>query len=239
MKAMIFAAGLGTRLQPLTDHCPKALIEAAGKPLLQHCIEKLKAAGADEIIVNVHHFADMVEDFLKKHHSFGLHIEISDERAALLDTGGGLKKAVWFFNDGKPFLLHNVDIFSNIDLQDFYQSHVKSGAVATLACNCRESSRYFLFDDERRLCGWENVKTGEQKMVVKNHEPLTRLAFGGIHAISPAIFEFFPKEEKFSIVDYYLQLASLHSITAYTHDTLQFLDVGKPQQLAEATLFST
>ena len=233
---MIFAAGLGTRLRPLTNHCPKALVEVGGKPLLQHCIEKLKTAGVEIIIVNVHHFADKVENFLARHNYFDMLIEISDEREFLLDTGGGLKKAAQFFNDGQAFLLHNVDVLSNIDLLDFYNFHLQSGAMVSLACNRRESSRYFLFDSAYRLCGWENVKTAEQKIVVPMQETFLRLAFGGIHIINPAIFKLMPATTKFSIVDFYLQIATEQLINAYVNDSLQFLDVGKPAQLAEADL---
>jgi len=234
---MIFAAGLGTRLQPLTNNCPKALVEVAGKPLLQHCIEKLKAVGVREIIVNVHHFAEMVEDFLRANNFFGLRIEISDERESLLDTGGGLKKTAWFFDDEQPFILHNVDIFSTIDLHDLYQFHLQSNALVTLACNNRTSARYFLFDNEQRLCGWENVTTQERTIAIETSEALKKLAFGGIHVINPKFFRYMPSDERFSIVNLYLQIAPQALIKAYTHENLQFLDVGKPQQLAEAANF--
>jgi len=227
MKAMIFAAGLGTRLRPLTDNRPKALVEAEGKTLLQHCIEKLQTAGVREIIVNVHHFADMVEDFLQANNNFGLRIELSDEREMLLDTGGGLKRAAWFFDDGQSFILHNVDILSNIDLADLCAQHRQSNALVTLACNIRESSRYFLFDASQRLCGWENTNTGEQKIVVAQYEPLQRMAFGGIHVITPAIFDSAPAADKFSIIDWYLQLAPQVLIQGYTAPDLQIVDMGK------------
>ena len=232
MKAMIFAAGLGSRLQPLTNDCPKALVKVNQKPLLQHCIEKLKSAGVKEIIVNIHHFADMIEAFLQTNDYFGIRIEISDERKMLLDTGGGLKKAVWFFDDHQPFLLHNVDIFSNIDLLALYDYHMKSGALVTLACNGRNSSRYFLFDHMLRLCGWENIKTGEQKFAYPSSlKTLRRLAFGGIHVVDPAIFPMMPSGEKFSIIDSYLRIMQQHVIMAYTSSSLQFLDLGKLKNL--------
>ena len=157
MKAMIFAAGLGTRLKPLTDTMPKALVPIAGKPLLEHIITKLIAAGFDEIIVNVHHFADQIVDFLKSKNNFGIRIEISDETDLLLETGGGIKHASAFFDDGKPFLVHNVDILSNLDLSDFYQTSLKNNGLATLLVSERNSSRYFLFDDNAKLCFKQNL----------------------------------------------------------------------------------
>ena len=158
MKAMIFAAGLGTRLKPLTDSTPKALVAVAGKPLLEHVINKLKKAGFDEILINVHHFPDQIIDFVKEHHNFGIRIEFSDERHCLLDTGGGIRKASEFFNDGQPFLVHNVDILSNVDLEALYQFHLNEMPLATLVVSERETSRYLLFDnglymDEFAHCG--------------------------------------------------------------------------------------
>ena len=154
---MIFAAGLGTRLKPLTDDRPKAMVEVNGKPLIQHIIEKLTANGFDEIIVNVHHFAEQIIDFLHENNNFGIRIEISDERGMLLETGGGIKKAAHFFDDGKPFLVHNVDIFSNADLRELYNHHIESSSAATLLVSDRKSSRNLLFNDDMRLCGWQNT----------------------------------------------------------------------------------
>jgi NDP-sugar pyrophosphorylase family protein len=230
---MIFAAGLGTRLQSLTNSCPKALVEVGGKPLLYHVIENLKQAGVQEIIINVHHFADQIEACLEKNNYFGIRIPVSDEREALLDTGGGLKKAAWFFADGQPFIVHNVDIFSNIDLRALYQAHIKSDALVTLACNSRKSSRYFLVDKNSRLCGWENTKTGQQIVACPQQAPFTRLAFGGIHVISPAVFSCFPERTTFSITDWYLQLAADTFLRVYTTPELQFIDAGKPENLLE------
>ncbi|RMG16441.1 MAG: nucleotidyltransferase family protein, partial [Bacteroidetes bacterium] len=186
MKAMIFAAGLGTRLRPLTHHRPKALVEVGGKCLLEIVIRRLLAHGFEEIVVNVHHFAGQVEAFLAQHAGFGARIAISDERSLLLDTGGGLRQAAWFF-DEQPFLVHNVDVLSDIDLTAMYQAHLQSGALATLACRRRQSSRYLLFDEQNHLCGWKNVKSGEVRMSrqVKSCHPL---AFSGIHVIDPNIF---------------------------------------------------
>ena len=151
MKAMIFAAGLGTRLRPLTDTLPKALVPISGKPLLQHTIEKLKRAGFDEIIINIHHFGQQIIDFVAENQSFGIRIEFSDERDKLLDTGGGIKKAAWFFNDGEPFLVHNVDILSNIDLRELLAFQKGSSSVATLVCSKRQTSRYLLFEGSGHL----------------------------------------------------------------------------------------
>ncbi|MDD3541727.1 MAG: sugar phosphate nucleotidyltransferase, partial [Petrimonas sp.] len=163
MKAMIFAAGLGTRLKPLTDTMPKALVPVAGKPLLWHTIQKLKAAGFDEIIINVHHFAGQIRQYIQDNNRFGIRIEFSDETQALLDTGGGIKKASWFFDDEKPFLIHNVDILSDIDLQNLYHFHTNSNSVATLVVSERKTSRYLLFDKNNHLAGWINEKSGETK----------------------------------------------------------------------------
>ena len=171
MKAMIFAAGLGTRLRPITDSIPKALVPVAGKTLLEHVIEKLSNEGFDELIINVHHHAEKIIDFLAEHHNFGLHIEISDEREMLLDTGGGIRKAAEFFNDGKPFLIHNVDILSNANLKALYEKHIASDNIATLLVKDRETSRYLLFNEEQRLQGWMNVKTGEVKSPIPDFTP--------------------------------------------------------------------
>lgn len=170
MKAMVFAAGMGTRLRPLTDSMPKALVPVAGKPLLQHTIEKLKASGFNEIIINVHHFADRVIDFVRANDDFGIRIEFSDESEKLLDTGGGIKLASWFFDDGQPFLIHNVDILSNIDLTKLVKHYRDSNSVATLVCSERETSRYLLFDGSNRLQAWVNEKTGEVKSPVAHRE---------------------------------------------------------------------
>ena len=239
MKALIFAAGLGTRLKPLTDTMPKALVPIDGKPLLEHVILKLKAAGFDQIIVNVHHFPDQIIDFLKSKNNFDLRIEISDERDKLLDTGGGVKKAKWFFDDGKPFLVHNVDILSNIDLQSLYQQHLETSPLATLVVSERDTFRYFLFDEEARLKGWINEKTGEVRPDHLTHTELyNKLAFSGIQVLSPDVFklmEHFP--DHFSIVDFYLRNAAQQQIKAYVPHALKMIDVGKLNVLTEAEQF--
>ena len=239
MKALIFAAGLGTRLKPLTDTMPKALVPIDGKPLLEHVILKLKAAGFNQIIVNVHHFPDQIIEFLKSKNNFDLRIEISDERDKLLDTGGGVKKAKWFFDDGKPFLVHNVDILSNIDLQLLYQQHLETSPLATLVVSERDTFRYFLFDKEARLKGWINEKTGEVRPEnLTNTELFNKLAFSGIQVLSPEVFKLmdhFP--DHFSIVDFYLRNAAQQQIKAYVPQALKMIDVGKLNVLTEAEQF--
>lgn len=239
MKALIFAAGLGTRLKPLTDTMPKALVPIDGKPLLEHVILKLKAAGFNQIIVNVHHFPDQIIEFLKSKNNFDLRIEISDERDKLLDTGGGVKKAKWFFDDGKPFLVHNVDILSNIDLQSLYQQHLETSPLATLVVSERDTFRYFLFDKEARLKGWINEKTGEVRPDhLANTQLFNKLAFSGIQVLSPDVFKLmdhFP--DHFSIVDFYLRNAAQQKIKAYVPHALKMIDVGKLNVLTEAEQF--
>ena len=239
MKALIFAAGLGTRLKPLTDTMPKALVPIDGKPLLEHVILKPKAAGFSQLIINVHHFPDQIIDFLKSKNNFDLRIEISDERDKLLDTGGGVKNAKWFFDDGKPFLVHNVDILSNIDLQSLYQQHLETSPLATLVVSERDTFRYFLFDEEARLKGWINEKTGEVRPDHLTHTELyNKLAFSGIQVLSPDVFKLmghFP--DHFSIVDFYLRNAAQQQIKAYVPHALKMIDVGKLNVLTEAEQF--
>lgn len=237
MKAMIFAAGLGTRLKPLTDTMPKALVPVAGKPLLWHTIRKLKATGFDEIIINVHHFAEQIIDYIKANNGFDIRIEFSDETRALLDTGGGVKKASWFFDDEKPFLIHNVDILSDIDLQDLYRFHTSGNSAATLVVSERETSRYLLFDENNHLKGWINEKTGETKSPFPdfNSDRYKKLAFSGIHVLNPSILghmQDFP--EKFSIIDFYLSVCKRERVTAFIPKDLQLIDVGKPDSLSSA-----
>lgn len=242
MKAMLFAAGLGTRLRPLTDDRPKALVEVNGITLLEVAIQRLVAAGCRELIVNVHHFAEQIIGFIEKNGQFGIRIAISDERERLLETGGGLKKAAWFFDDGQPFLVCNADVLTDMDLAHFYQKHLESGALATLAVRRRTTSRYFLFDEKMRLCGWQNAKTGETRFAGDAHPPTRSpahpLAFSGIHAISPAIFDWMPKgEAAFSIIAVYLQAAQTGLIFGHDHSADEWLDVGKPEALPAAADF--
>ena len=238
MQAMIFAAGLGTRLKPLTDRMPKALVPVCGKPLLAHTIERLKGAGADEIVVNVHHFSQQIVDYLATH-DFGIRIKISDESDRLLDTGGGLRKALPLFSQqDQPVLIHNVDILSNIPLAQFYSAHQQNDA--TLLVSERETSRYLLFDDNDRLVGWTNINTGEMKSPYKdlNVEKCKRYAFSGIHCFSPRLGEQmkgFP--DKFSIIDFYLAVCDKSIIKGYVQKDLKLLDVGKLDSLERAEEF--
>ena len=237
MRAIIFAAGLGTRLRPITDSIPKALVPIKGHPLLEIAILRLKAAGCQDIIVNIHHFGEQIIDFLQAKDHFGINIQISDERDLLLDTGGGLKKAEWFLKE-EPFLVTNADALTNLDLRQLYQTHLQNDALATLAVRQRESSRYFLFNPGGELCGWSNVKTGETRLS-RDEPDLKPWCFSGIHAISPQIFDFFPAEDSvFSIIDTYLSAAISERIVAYPHDGDIWMDVGKiPQlELAEGVL---
>lgn len=234
MKAMIFCAGLGTRLKPFTDDKPKALVLLAGKTLLEHVVERLKQFGVTDIIINVHHFADKVEAFVASKENFGINITVSDERELLLDTGGGLKNVAPFFNDGKPFLIHNVDIISDIDLGELVRQNADSGALVSLAVSHRMSSRYFLFDGHMQLAGWKNLKTNQQK-IARVGDTYIPFAFNGIHVVNPAIFELMDGfDGKFSIVDLYLHLAQNHFIEGVDVTKSRIIDVGKPASLLEA-----
>jgi NDP-sugar pyrophosphorylase family protein len=234
MKAMILAAGLGTRLGSLTASRPKALVELNGTPLLALVIQRLQLFGFDEIIINIHHFAEQIIQYLQRHNNFGLRISISDEREMLLDTGGGIKKAEWFFNNGQPFLVHNVDIISSIDLKALYQYHHDTQAMATLACKERSSSRYFLFDRQQRLCGWENNQTGEQKIAIPvSLDELQQMAFSGIHVIRPELLRQIRQTGAFSIIDIYLHLAASNLINCFDICEADVTDVGKPEQLQQ------
>jgi len=232
-KAMIFAAGLGTRLYPYTHNTPKALVKIQDKTLLEIAIMKFVDIGIIDIVVNVYHFADQVINYLAENHNFGAHIIISDERDKLLETGGGIKKARWFFDGTEPFFVYNVDVLSDINLgkmKDFHQTH---NAMVTLAIRKRESSRYLLFDEKSRLSGWENLKTGE-KIVASDQPGLTRQAFSGIHIIDPEIFNLITESGKFSIITSYLRLAKNYRIMGFNHDDSFWMDVGTPHKLQEA-----
>ena len=243
MKAMIFAAGLGSRLKPLTDTMPKALVPVAGCPMLEHVILKLKASGFTEIVINIHHFGEQIIDFLKTNNDFGLTIHTSDERDRLLDTGGGIRKARLFFeNSGEPFLVHNVDILSDMNLKELYDFHMQSGSVATLLASRRTTSRYLLFDTERKLRGWINKDTGQVKPEGFHYdESLYReYAFSGIHVFSPAVFRLMeaPRwEGKFSIMDFYLATCGQTDYSGYLAEKLELIDIGKPETLARAEEF--
>ena len=236
---MIFAAGLGTRLKPLTDHMPKALVPVAGKPMLEHVIGKLKSAGFDEIVINVHHFAHQIIDFLKEKDNFGIRIWISDESEELLDTGGGIKKAAPYFDE--PFLVHNADILSNIDLKAMYNYHLTSSNDATLLVSPRKTVRYLLFDEGNRLQGWVNKDTLQTKPegFVYHPEVQKEYAFGGIHVISPTLFKYMGDgwTGKFSIMDFYLRTCHEAQLGGYVKEDLQLIDIGKPDTLAKAEDF--
>jgi len=233
---MILAAGLGKRLRPLTDDRPKALVEVAGRTLLEIAICRLRNVGVREVIVNTHHYADMVADYLRAHDGFGLRIEISREED-LLDTGGGLKKAAHFFLEGnsqEPFLLHNVDVISTIDLARMMQFHTEQNALATLAVQDRETSRYLLFDEGGELCGRRAGRDGKADLVRPARETQA-LAFSGIHVISPRIFSKMQEEGAFSIIPTYLRLAAEgERVAAFRADEYHWRDLGRVENVAQA-----
>ncbi|MBO4760301.1 MAG: NTP transferase domain-containing protein [Bacteroidales bacterium] len=239
MKAMIFAAGLGTRLRPLTDTLPKALVPVGGKPLLYHVLMKLKAAGITEFVINVHHFADKIVSYLGENDNFGLDISISDETGGLLETGGGILHARDYL-DGQ-FLVHNVDILSNLDVAAF-AGNARPEAMATLLVSERTTSRYLLFDDDMRLKGWTNVSTGEVRSPYPDLDPAScrRLAFSGIHLVSGEIFDAFGKygfSGRFPIMDFYLKACRERPVFGAVQPGLRLMDVGKAETLAKAEEF--
>ncbi len=240
MRAMILAAGLGTRLRPLTDDRPKALVEVGGRTLLEITLSRLRVFGVREVIINVHHFADMVVDYLKANNNFGMRIEVSREEV-LLDTGGGLKKAAHFFFENsspsdEPFILHNVDVISTIDLERMVQSHAERRALATLAVQDRETSRYLLFDQQLRLCGRRAGRDQAPEMV-RSAQPIQALAFSGIHVISPRLFKMLTEEGVFSVITSYLRLASLgENIVAFRADEYYWRDLGRAENVVQAEL---
>jgi NDP-sugar pyrophosphorylase family protein len=241
MKAMVLAAGLGTRLLPLTNDRPKALVEINGRTLLEITLSRLKSFGIREVIVNAHHFARMVIEYLRANQNFGMSIEVSCEET-LLDTGGGLKKASWFFlkdNTGPAtpetaVILHNVDVISTIDLKRMVESHQAHGALATLAVQDRKTSRYLLFDQQKELCGRRLVKEGKTELV-RNVRPLCELAFSGVHVISTRLLNLMTEEGIFSIIDVYLRLAAQgERIKSFRADEYQWRDLGTPESVARA-----
>jgi NDP-sugar pyrophosphorylase family protein len=244
MKAMILAAGLGTRLRPLTNDRPKALVEISGRTLLEITLTRLRAFGVRDVIINVHHFADAMLAYLQAHQNFGMHIEVSREDI-LLDTGGGLKNAAWFFSDHgnfstAPFILHNVDVLSTIDLGRMLQFHERHHALATLAVQDRKTSRYLLFDHSSQLCGRRAAAKSElsenpkSELVRPSNHPLA-LAFAGIHVISPRLLSMLTEDGVFSIIDVYLRLASqAEPILAFRADEYYWRDLGTPEHLAQA-----
>jgi len=237
MKAMILAAGLGTRLRPLTDDRPKALVEVAGRTMLEITLRRLSHFGIREVIINVHHFADLVVDYLKENSNFGMQLAISREEI-LLDTGGGLKKAGWFFlkqGDDEPFVLHNVDVISTIDLRRMVGFHRESGALATLAVQSRETSRYLLFDERNQLCGRRAGPTGKVEMIVPVEHPHA-FAFSGVHVISPRLLSKTSEEGTFSIITSYLRMAEEgEKVCGFRADEYYWRDLGKPENIVQAS----
>ena len=251
-QAMIFAAGLGTRLKPLTDTMPKALVKVGGQPLLWHVVQKLKAAGFERIVVNVHHFAQQIVDYLAVNDNFGLDIRISDETSGLLETGGGIKKALPLFDPSEPILIHNVDILSNLDLTGGLSPVCEAGEAhgdcplcesnpdALLLVSQRKTKRYLLFDDEMILDGWTNIETGEVRSPYKGLDPsdCKRLAFSGIHMIWPRVYPLFDQmPERFGIIDFYLKYCQQCTFLGYEQKDLRLLDVGKLETLEQAEQF--
>lgn len=239
---MIFAAGLGSRLRPLTDSRPKALVEISGRPMLEHLILKLKKAGFGHVVVNVHHFGEQIIDFLRANNGFGLRIDVSDERGQLLDTGGGLKKAGPLFAPDAPVLVHNVDIVTDLDPAVLYEAYGRKGAAsacdAMLAVNVRDTSRYLLFDDAGLLKGWIHTGSGEVKSPVPEFDAAAciRRAFTGVHVFGPSLFaDMQPWKEVFSIIDFYLSVAARKNIVSYdVADSIRWVDAGKPAALEKA-----
>lgn len=247
MQAMIFAAGLGTRLKPITDRMPKAMVSVGGKPLIRQVIEKLKNAGTERIIVNVHHFASQITYYLQENNNFNTDIRISDETEKLLDTGGGIKKAEHLFDPHSPILIHNVDILSNVDLKKFYETALSTATArgksidAVLLVSERKTKRYLLFDKSMKLVGWTNIETGEVRSPYPGINPAEcrKYAFAGIHVISPRLFNTMDEEfpDKFGIIDLYLKACATHNILGYLKKDLRLLDVGKLDTLKEAEKF--
>lgn len=233
MKAMILAAGVGSRLRPLTDSCPKALIDINGVPMLEIVLRRLIKAGCREVVINVFHFADKIVEFLQRRKNFGIGIEISREME-LLETGGGLKNVAHFFDNDQPFFLHNVDVLSNIDLNKMYRYHLENGALVTLAVQARQTSRYFLFDAGNTLCGWESVKNSKKTITKAPAGNLTRFAFNGIHVISPKIFSQMSESGAFSIIQTYLRLAGEgEKILGFQVEEYFWREIGRLERLEE------
>ena len=237
---MIFAAGIGSRLKAITDTMPKALVPVGGVPMLQRTLLRLKEAGFTDVTINIHHFGQQIIDFLQQNDNFGLDIHISDERDELLDTGGGILKARPFLEGDEPFLVHNVDILSNIDLRQVYDGHVQSGADATLLVSDRTTTRKLLFDKEMRMQGWLNHSTGEvlPEDFVWMPEQHRELAFEGIHVISPTLFKYMGEgtqwQGKFSIIPFYLSVCKQLHLRGYELKDITWFDIGKPETLQKA-----
>lgn len=232
IRAMILAAGLGTRLKPWTDNHPKALALVNGKSLLQRNVEYLQAFGIRDIIVNVHHFADQIVSAISTNNGWGSNITISDETGAVLETGGGLKKAAWYLKSG-VFVLMNVDVLTDLNLSAMLEQHEQTQSLATLATRERSTSRYLLFDDNGVLCGWRNVVSNEEK-ISRACNNCSQRAFSGMHVIDPGIFTLLAHEGKFSMIDVYLDLAKNHTISEFRDTSSAFIDVGRPESIVKA-----
>ncbi len=235
MQAMLFAAGLGTRLQPLTNNKPKALVEINGKSLLQRSLENLKAQGVSDVVINVHHFSDQLLNFLKRHKHFAMNIKISDESDELLDTGGGILNAKPLFNPEEPILILNVDVLTNLAFHEVLRFHQQEKALATLVVRNRETSRYLLFDSKQQLTGWKNIQTDATKISRPDEfQQSTPYAFSGIQIIQPELLNQIREEGKFSIIDLYLRLAKTEIIKAFVDEKSVWMDLGKYEQVGEA-----
>ena len=230
---MIFAAGLGTRLKPFTDHHPKALAEVSGKTLLEHTIRYLQKFGIEDVIVNVHHFADQIDEAINENSGYGSWVTVSDERESVLETGGGLQKAAWYFEGEEDFVVINVDVLTNLDLSRMIEAHQESDALASLAVMKRNSTRQLLFDEHMILCGWTNNTTGEQK-ISREVLSLNPFAFSGVQVLSTEILNM-PFQGKFSMIDVFLHFAKTQMIKGFDHTGNIFIDVGKPESLEKAS----
>lgn len=228
MKAVIFAAGKGVRLQPITLSTPKALVEVGGVPILNHVLKQLSRAGVDQVVINVHHLGDMIEDYLR-HLEFPMHYVISREYDELLETGGGLKKAAPLLRTNEPFFIVNADILSNVNLPAFYKAHTDNNALVTLLVNERDSNRKLLFNDGI-LCGWRNTVTNEE-IIARKCEVYTEKSFCGVHVVNPELLSMMTEEGKFSILKTYLRLAEQYEIRCYEQEGLNWVDIGTPEKL--------
>jgi len=233
MKAFILAAGIGTRLKPFTETMPKALIPVAGMPMLEIVIRRLAAAGINDILINVHHFAQQVQDFINQHKSFGLNISFSDETELLLDTGGAIRKASAFFA-GEPVLVHNVDILTNLDYKALVDTHIGSGALATLAVKERETTRNLLIDKHNRLCGWENPGKRIRIITTETTKGLKYTAFSGVYVLSPEILKFLPEEEVFGFMPWIMELAGTQKILAWDQGESFWYEAGRIESVVQA-----
>ncbi len=234
MKAMILAAGFGTRLKPLTDNTPKALIEVNNVPIIELQILKLVSLGFNDIIINVHHLAEKIIGFVKSKNWENANIEISIEEN-ILETGGGLKKAAWFLRDDEPFLVHNVDVITNLNIHKMMKAHNDSKALSTIAVQRRKTTRYFLIDEGNNLCGWKSKEKGQTLIKRKPIGELSEFSFMGVHIVSPEIFQFMPEEDKFSLIDLYLTLSeNSQTIKAFESGNCEWLDIGRKENLSRA-----